>query len=227
MTLRNAILTSLSLLVFSCFCTTSAPAKETEKETKAESTETKAEKKSEKKKPKKKKKKKKKLTELDYLLGDPDRSLTFPAEAFDQAKELKKEKRLEEAEDLMLNHLELARKAGKGTTKLGKYLIRLNNILFARGKDKAAIKYGEIGVKLLAKDYAHAKELSGWLVNGQSYLAMSYSRQKKYKKAIKNFEDAIQSAETAPEGKVSPAWIKSLKQQRRDALRILRKKASS
>ena len=155
--------------------------------------------------------KKTELTEHDYIIGEPDRKREFPIEAFKKAKELKNEKNLKEAESVLLENLEAARIAGKGTTRLGKYLLRLNNVLFALGKDEKAIKYGDIGVKLIAKDYKDAGELSGWLVNGQSHLAMSFQRQGKLKEALKMFNAAIETANQAPEGKVSSVWLEFLK----------------
>ena len=218
MQLPKPIVTGLTLCLVAIFFHGSAI---------AQSEKTKVSVKTNKAKKKSVKKKKKKLTENDYILGKPDKSIDFPSQSFEKAKALKKEKKLEEAEEILLNNLESARLAGRGTPKLGKYLIRLNNVLFARGKDKAAIKYGVIGVKLLALDNVHAKELSGWLVNGKSYLAMSYDRQRKFKKAVTQYKDAIDTAEQAPEGKVSKAWIKTLKQQRRKALSNLRKETDS
>ena len=162
--------------------------------------------------------KSKKLTEHDFILGEPDKSVSFPDDAFAQAKVFQKEKSLEEAEDLLITNLENARVAGRGTSKLGKYLIRLNNVLFARGKDKQAIKYGEIGVKLIALDLKNRDALIGWLVNGQSYLAMSLDRLKKYDKAIEQYNEVIELAESAPKGKVSAQWIKTLKQQKQSAI---------
>lgn len=155
--------------------------------------------------------KKKSYTEHDYLMGEPDKDVQFPQDAFEQAKVLKKEKKLDEAADLLLLNLDKARKAGRGTTKLGKYLLRLNNILFRQGKDKKAIKYGEIGLKLITKDYKNAEQLSGWMVNGQSHLAMSFERQGKLKNALKMYSESIESATQAPEGKVSKTWLKFLK----------------
>ena len=158
-----------------------------------------------------KSKKKKSYTEHDYLMGKPDKEVEFPQEAFEQAKALKKEKKLDEAADLLLLNLDKARRAGRGTTRLGKYLLRLNNILFGQGKDEKAIKYGKIGLKLITKDYKNADQLSGWMVNGQSHLAMSFDRQRKFKNALKLYSEAIESANQAPEGKVSKTWLKFLK----------------
>lgn len=158
------------------------------------------------------------LNEMEYVGGDPDKGTRFPIEIFEMAKQLKTEKKYSQAEGLLLSNLEQARKAARGTDMLGKYLVRLNNIFFDQGNDTEAVKYGEVASKILTKNYYRSRDSIGWLVNVESYLAMSYSRLGKFDKAVKKYTEAITLSEKAPKGKVSDSWIETLKAQRKKIL---------
>ena len=157
------------------------------------------------------------FNERDYILGNPDASVRYPQEAFDLAGQLKSQRKFSDAEGILLDHLNQARKAAPGTDKLGQYMVRLNNVLFDGGKDDLAIKYGEIASKILNKNFYRSKDSIGWLVNIESYLAMGYNRKHQYKEAVQKYTDAIKLAETAPSGKVSSSWIETLKTQKKEA----------
>lgn len=157
------------------------------------------------------------LTEHDYVAGAPDRSVRFPQEAFELAGKLKAEKKYSDAEGILLDHLEQARKAARGTDQLGQFMVRLNNVLFDGGKDKQAIKYGEIASKILNKNSYRSKDSIAWQVNIESYLAMGYARLHKYKESIAKYKEAINLAQGAPPGKVAASWIQTLKEQKKVA----------
>jgi|GEM_PF-2171144 len=158
--------------------------------------------------------------EKAYLEGSPDKSAAFPTDAFDKAKELKLTDS-EKAKELLLTNLPAAAKAAPGSLELAKYLVRLNNVLFAQGNDSAAIKYGEVALKILAREKADNQELVPWLVNVESYLAMSYERLGYKEKVEKNstralalarqatehYREAIKLAKEAPAGKVTGKWM--------------------
>lgn len=160
--------------------------------------------------------------EKPFLNGEKEKGSTFPEEAFEQAGALKR-LNPQEAEKVLRQSLSMAQKSGSGTEKLGKYLVRLNNVLFAQGKDFAAIKYGEVAQKILMKKLAPDTIPS--VVNVQSYIAMSYDRAafkalkegdyRLYKalsdKAKQNYKEAIRISDQAPPGKISPEWIKTIK----------------
>ena len=150
------------------------------------------------------------LFEKTFTEGEPDLTIEFPEEEFAQAKELRKEKKPGTAEKLLLSKLEVARKSSVGTTKLGKYLVRLNNVLFDQGNDRDAIKYGEIAQKIFYDQPLEKRPLAPWFVNIHSYLAMSYNRQLKYEEAEKHFKKAIQVSSNAPKAEVSESWMKLL-----------------
>lgn len=157
------------------------------------------------------------FNERDYILGNADTSVRFPQEAFDLAGQLKSQRKFSDAEGILLDHLNQARKAAPGSDKLGQYMVRLNNVLFDGGKDDLAIKYGEIASKILNKNFYRSKDSIGWLVNIESYLAMGYNRKHRYKEAVQKYTDAIKLAESSPSGKVAPSWIDTLKTQKKDA----------
>lgn len=150
------------------------------------------------------------LFEKSFTEGEPDLTIEFPEEEFAQAKELRKEKKPGTAEKLLLSKLEVARKSSAGTTKLGKYLVRLNNVLFDQGNDRDAIKYGEIAQKIFYDQPLEKRPLAPWFVNIHSYLAMSYNRQLNYKEAEKHFKKAIQVSSNAPKAEVSESWMRLL-----------------
>lgn len=159
--------------------------------------------------------------EEPFLKGQIDSAVSFPQKAFEEANVLKVTAP-DKAAQLLQDNLESARKSSCGTEQLGKYLVRLNNVLFAQGKDFSAIAYGEIARKLLTKN--HTAQTLPSLVNVESYLAMSNERQAFKALQEKNFAlyrsltgrskenyiEAIRLAKEAPSGKISPAWFKTI-----------------
>lgn len=159
--------------------------------------------------------------EKPFLEGTPDTATQFPTKAFDDAKSLKASDP-KKASQLLTDNLAQAIKAGCGTEQLGKYLVRLNNVLFAQGTDFAAIAYGEVAQKILARQ--SAPNVIPSLVNVQSYIAMSYDRQaykalkeknlELYKdltaKSKENYSKAISLAQKAPAGTIGSAWSQTI-----------------
>ncbi|MDX2108203.1 MAG: tetratricopeptide repeat protein [Candidatus Melainabacteria bacterium] len=159
--------------------------------------------------------------EKPFLEGTPDVSVQFPEKAFEEAKSLKTSDPTKAAQVLMDN-LAQATKAGCGSENLGKYLVRLNNVLFAQGQDYSAIAYGEVAQKILSK--LNTPNVIPSLVNVQSYIAMGYDRQaykalkeknlELYKdltaKSKENYVKAISLAQKAPAGTISSAWSKTI-----------------
>lgn len=145
-----------------------------------------------------------------FCKGEPDLTVTFPEAELAQAKELHKAKKNNSAEKLLMEHLEDARISGRGTTQLGQYLVRLNNVLFDENKDSQAIKYGEVAQKLFYAQPLAKRPIAPWFVNLHSYLGMSYERMGKYKEAEKHFQSAIRIASNAPRAEVADVWMKLL-----------------
>ena len=150
------------------------------------------------------------LFEKTFTEGEPDLKVEFPEDTFAKAKDLRKEKKPQTAEKLLLNKLDQARKSSVGTTKLGKYLVRLNNVLFDQGKDEDATKYGEIALKIFYAQPLEKRPLAPWFSNIHSYLGMSYDRLAKYPEAEKHFLKAIKVSSAAPKAEVSETWMKLL-----------------
>lgn len=150
------------------------------------------------------------LFQKTFTEGVPDPKVEFPEEEFAKAKELRKEMKPDSAKKLLLSKLEAARKSSVGTTKLGKYLVRLNNVLFDQGDDPDALKYGEIALKIFYDQPLEKRPLAPWMVNIHSYLAMSYDRQGKFDEAIKHYQKALQVSHGAPKAEVSENWMKLL-----------------
>ncbi len=148
--------------------------------------------------------------EKSFTEGEPDLTIEFPEDEFARAKELRKDKKPDTAEKLLFSKLEAAKKSSVGTTKLGKYLVRLNNVLFDQGDDKNAIKYGEIALKIFYDQPLEKRPLAPWFVNIHSYLAMSYDRQRQLPEAEKHYLKAIQVSSNAPKAEVSESWMKLL-----------------
>ena len=155
------------------------------------------------------------LNEQDYAGGLPDERVKFPSEVFEKAKELKSQKRYVEAEEIMLANLDQARRSSRGTPMMGKYLIRLNNILFDLGKTDESISAGEIGARILAK--SDSSELITWKVNGESYLGFAYQRKRDFPRAVQKYREALRLAGQAPTGTITPAWMETLKSHKRQA----------
>ncbi|MDZ4832887.1 MAG: tetratricopeptide repeat protein [Candidatus Melainabacteria bacterium] len=147
-----------------------------------------------------------------FTKGDPDLTVTFPEADLEKAKELHKQKKLQTAEKILMGKLEDARVAGKGTTQLGQYLTRLNNVLFDEGKDVQALKYGEVAQAIFYQQPIAKRPIAPWFVNLHSYLGMSYERLGKYKDAEKQFQSAIRIATNAPRAEVTDAWMNLLYQ---------------
>lgn len=147
-----------------------------------------------------------------FTKGTPDITVPFPEAEFAKAKELKEQKKLNTAEKLMMDKLEDARVAARGTTQLGQYLVRLNNILFEEGKDVQAVKYGEIAIKIFYDQPMAKRPIAPWFVNIHSYLGMSYERMNRYPEAEKQFQSAIRIASNAPRAEVADAWMNLLYQ---------------
>lgn len=145
-----------------------------------------------------------------FCKGEPDLTVTFPEKELAQAKEMHKQKKVNTAEKLLMEHLEDARVSGRGTTQLGQYLVRLNNILYDEMKDKEAVKYGEVAQKLFYDQPLAKRPIAPWFVNLHSYLGMSYERMGKFKEAEKQFQSAIRIATNAPRAEVADAWMKLL-----------------
>ena len=150
------------------------------------------------------------LFESQFIEAEPDKSVMFPQEAFDQAKYLRQEKKFAAAETLLKKHLTEARKSAAGKPALGKYLVRLNNVLFDQAKDGEAIVFGEIACKIFDRQPEEEKKnLTNWNAAAHSYLAMSYDRRNHLSLAEKHYARAIDYAGRTDE--VSEAWKKLLK----------------
>ncbi len=148
--------------------------------------------------------------ESQFIEAKPDQSVMFPQEAFDQAKYLRKERKFSAAEALLKNHLAEARKSSAGKPELGKYLVRLNNVLFDQAKDGEAIVFGEIACKIFDRQPEEVKkELVNWNAAAHSYLAMSYDRRNHLSLAEKHYARAIDYADQTDS--VSESWKKLLK----------------
>jgi tetratricopeptide (TPR) repeat protein len=147
-----------------------------------------------------------------FTKGEPDTTVTFPEAELAKAKELHKQKKFNTAEKLLMSKLENARLSGRGTTQLGQYLVRLNNVFFDEGNDVQAVKYGEIAQKLFYDQPIAKRPIAPWFVNLHSYLGMSYERMGRQKDAEKQFQSAIRIATNAPRAEVADAWMKLLYQ---------------
>lgn len=148
--------------------------------------------------------------EKEFLEGKPDVKATFPEAEFAKAKELRNQKLPDSAAKLLLSKLDEAKASARGTTELGKYLVRLNNVLFDSGRDDDAIKYGEIASKLFYAQPLEKRPLPAWFVNIHSYLAQSYDRKKNYAAAERQYLKAIQMTGNATKAEVASAWSKLL-----------------
>jgi len=148
--------------------------------------------------------------EKDFLEGKPDVKATFPETEFAKAKELRTKKLPDSAAKLLLSKLDDAKASGRGTAELGKYLVRLNNVLFDSGRDDEAIKYGEVGSKLFYAQPLEKRPLPAWFVNIHSYLAQSYDRKRNFAAAERQYLKAIQMTGNATKAEVSDAWTKLL-----------------
>lgn len=152
------------------------------------------------------------LFEKSFTEGTPDPKVKFPEDEFAKAKQLRKEQKPDSAEKILLSKIDAAKKSAVGTTKLGKYLVRLNNVLYDQGDFRDAITYGEIALKIFYAQPLEKRPLSPWFVNIHSYLAWSYESQVKFDKAEKHFKKAIQYSSSAPKAEVSDKWMKLLYQ---------------
>ncbi|MBZ0188081.1 MAG: tetratricopeptide repeat protein [Candidatus Obscuribacterales bacterium] len=153
------------------------------------------------------------LYEKTFTEGEPNLKVEFPEDAFEKAKVYMDESKYLMAEKILMNKLDDAKEAGRGTVRLGKYLVRLNNCLRNQGKDSEAIKFGEIALKIFYNQPLDKRPLAPWFVNIHSYLALSYDRQSKYDKAVEHYLKAIQDAAAAPKAEISPLWMKLLYEQ--------------
>ncbi|MEZ4486694.1 MAG: tetratricopeptide repeat protein [Cyanobacteriota/Melainabacteria group bacterium] len=145
-----------------------------------------------------------------FLSGNPDHSVEFPDKAYETSRDLRMAVKPNDAERVLLESLDKARKASPGQERLGKYLVRLNNVLFDQGKDGQAIFYGEIACRIFDSQPESAQaDLSAWNAGIHSYLAMSYERRHQFTLAEKHYQRALEYARQASSrGKVNGAWIK-------------------
>ena len=150
------------------------------------------------------------LFEKSFTEGTPDPKVKFPEDEFARAKELRNEKKPDSAEKILLSKLDAAKKSAVGTTKLGKYLVRLNNVLYDQGDFRDAITYGEIALKIFYAQPLEKRPLAPWFVNIHTYLAWCYEAQTKFDKAEEHFLKAIQFSSSAPKAEVSDTWMKLL-----------------
>ncbi len=148
--------------------------------------------------------------EKDFLEGKPDVKAVFPEAEFAKAKELRTKKLPDSAAKLLLSKLDDAKASARGTTELGKYLVRLNNVLFDSGRDDESIKYGEVASKLFYAQPLEKRPLPAWFVNIHSYLAQAYDRKRNYAAAERQYLKAIQMTGNATKAEVSDAWTKLL-----------------
>jgi tetratricopeptide (TPR) repeat protein len=151
-----------------------------------------------------------KAFEESFTKGEPDLKIEFPEKEYINAKELRAQKKSQQASKLLLSKLEDARMAGRGTTRLGLYLVRLNNVLYDSAQDRDAIKYGEIAVAIFRDQPLEKRPMAAQFVNVHSYLGFSYERLGKWAEAERNYLKAIQVASGAPKAEVSQNWIKLL-----------------
>lgn len=154
----------------------------------------------------------KKAFQDTFIVGTPDVTVTFPEAEFAEAKKLKDARKFDSAEKLLMSKLDDAKVSARGTTQLGQYLVRLNNILFEEGKDKQAIQYGEVAEIIFYNQPIEKRPVAPWFVNIHSYLGMSYERLHDYANAEKSLKKAISIASGAPKAEVQPSWIKLIYQ---------------
>ena len=151
-----------------------------------------------------------KVFEAQFIEGEPDKSVKFPEAAFEKSKELRAAKQFKEAEEVLKDNLADARKSAVGTPALGKYLVRLNNVLFDQAKDGEAIIFGEIACKIFDRQPADKQaDLTNWNASVHSYLAMAYDRRNHLHMAEKHYDRALDYASRASD--VSVAWKNLLK----------------
>ncbi len=148
--------------------------------------------------------------EKDFLEGKPDVNTAFPEAEFAKAKDLRTQKLPDSAAKLLLSKLDQAKESARGTTELGKYLVRLNNVLFDCGRDDEAIKYGEIASKLFYAQPLEKRPLPAWFVNIHSYLAQAYDRKHQWSQAEKQYLKAISMSSSATKAEVADVWRKLL-----------------
>lgn len=148
--------------------------------------------------------------EESFTKGEPDPKVEFPEQEYAQAKELRNQKKSQQAIKLLMSKLEQARLAGRGTTRLGLYLVRLNNVLYDDARDREAIKYGEIAVAIFRDQPLEKRPMAAQFVNIHSYLGFSYERLSKWQEAERNYLKAIQVAAGAPKAEVVPSWTRLL-----------------
>ena len=150
-----------------------------------------------------------KVFESEYIEGKPDAAVQFPQEAFDKAIELRREKKFVEAEKVLKDNLERARKSAVGTPKLAMYLVRLNNVLFDLSKDGEAIIFGEIATKIFdSQPPKEHKKFENWNANVHSYLAMAYDRRYHLKMAQRHYVRALDYSKRG--SGVTNSWRKLL-----------------
>lgn len=147
----------------------------------------------------------KRVFESEYIDGTPDPQVKFPEEAFEKAKQLRKAGKSREAETLLKENLEAARKSQPGQVKLGKYLVRLNNVLFDQKKDGESIIFGIIAAKIFDRQSPEEKKkLDSWNANLHSYLAMAYDRRYHLELARLHYRRAIELCKNSED--VSSRW---------------------
>lgn len=109
-----------------------------------------------------------------YIANAVDSSVTFPYDAFEQAGQLKNGRNLDRAEAVLKERLDSAVKASAPKTELAKYLVRLSNVLYDRGKDEETILWASIAGNIL--NTSTDSSLLPWKINARSYMAMSFER---------------------------------------------------
>lgn len=142
-----------------------------------------------------------------FTQGTPDPNTPFPESEFAQAKQLKNERKLYTAEKLLLDKIEQAKSSARGQTELGRYCVRLANVLHEEGKDVEAVKYGEIAVRIFYAQRMERRPITTAFINIHTILGLSYERMRRYADAEKHLLKALSLASSAPRAEVSDMWL--------------------
>jgi hypothetical protein len=146
------------------------------------------------------------LDEKKFISGKPNPAIPFPEEEFQLGRKLLLQKKYSEGEKVLKSKLDQAAQSATGQTKLGQYLVRLNNNLFAEGKTEESLKYAILASKIFYNQPPVQRPVPMWFFNVHLRQGLGYKLIGKNAESETHLRKAINVAASAPRGQVEFPW---------------------
>jgi hypothetical protein len=133
-------------------------------------------------------------------------TVEFPEAEFQEGRKLLMQQKPEQGAKVLLSKLDQAAEAAAGQTKLGQYLVRVNNNLFRINKLKEAQKYSILAARIFYAQPPEKRPTPMWFFNVHFRQGLGYKYLGFNKQAELQLRKAVNIASAAPSGQIDWYW---------------------